>query len=110
VFTDIGAGLVVRAGQLNALPDGASLHGFLRMDATAVGYNATLQGGYFSSGNPHTVDPKRWVGAAEAGLAWNRGPYGLRASVIRQGNEIRQLPDSIGAQNFVRLQFSYTPQ
>lgn len=110
IFTDIGAGLTVRAGRLNALPDRDTFHGFLRVDAKAVGYNATLQGGYFSSGNPHTVEPKRGVGAAEVGVAWIRAPYGLRVSLVRQGNEIRDLPNSQGAQNYVRLQFSYTPR
>jgi hypothetical protein len=80
------------------------------MYGNAVGYNATLQGGYFSSHNPHTVEPKRWVGAAEAGVAWNKGAYGLRASLVRHSNEIRDLPNSIGSQNFVRLQISYAPQ
>lgn len=110
IFTDIGAGLAVRAGRLNALPDRDTFHAFLRVNAKAVGYNATLQGGYFSSGNPHTVDPKRGVGAAEAGIAWTRAPYGIRVSIARQGNEIRDLPNSQGAQNYVRLQFSYTPR
>lgn len=110
IFTDIGAGLTVRAGRLNALPGRDTFHAFLRVDAKAVGYNATLQGGYFSSGNPHTVEPKRGVGMAEAGVAWIRAPYGFRISIVRQGNEIRDLPDSQGAQNYVRLQFSYTPR
>lgn len=109
IVTDAGVGVTVRAGQLNLLPDKPTLHGFVRMYANAVGYNATLQGGYFSENNPHTVEPKRWVGAAEAGLAWNKGPYGFRASLVRHSNEIRDLPNSVGAQNFVRLQFSYAP-
>jgi len=109
IFTDVGIGASLRAGRLPALPDQPTLHGFLRVDATAVGYNAMLQGGYFSSNNPRTVDPKRWVGEAELGLAWNAGPYGVRTSVVRRSNEIRGLANSVGAQNFVRLLFSYTP-
>jgi lipid A 3-O-deacylase len=109
IVTDAGVGVTVRAGQLNLLPNKPTLHAFLRMYANAVGYNATLQGGYFSKNNPHTVEPKRWVGAAEAGVAWNKGPYGLRVSLVRHSNEIRDLPNSIGSQNFVRLQISYAP-
>jgi lipid A 3-O-deacylase len=110
IVTDGGVGVTIRAGQLNLMPNQSTLHGFVRMYANGVGYNATLQGGYFSSNNPHTVEPKRWVGAAEAGVAWNKGAYGLRASLVRHSNEIRDLPNSIGAQNFIRLQISYAPE
>ena len=109
IYTDAGVGLTLRAGQLNPLPEQSTLHGFIRLDANAIGYNATLQGGYFSQGNPHVVKPKRLVGEAEAGLVWNRGAYNISASIVRRGNEISELPNSIGAQNFVRLWFSYTP-
>lgn len=109
IFTDAGAGVTVRAGQLNQLPDQAALHGFLRIDSRAVGHNATLQGGYFSSQNPHTVAPKRWVGEAEIGVFWSHAPYGASASVVRRSNEISALSNAIGAQNFARLQFVYTP-
>lgn len=109
IFTDIGANMVVRAGQLTVLPGEPTFHAYLRADIRAVGYNATLQGGYFSDNDPHTVDPKRWVGEAEAGVVWRRGPYGINAGLVRRGNEIRGLPASVGAQNFLRLQFSYTP-
>jgi hypothetical protein len=107
IVTDGGVGVTVRAGQLNLLPDKPTLHAFLRTYVNAVGYNATLQGGYFSDNSPHTVEPKRAVGAAEVGVAWNKGPYGFRASLVRHSNEIRDLPQSIGAQNFVRLQLSF---
>ena len=109
IFTDIGAGLTMRAGRLNMLPDQSTLHAFLRIDGRAVGYNATMQGGYFSKDNVHTVSPKRFVGEAEIGVAWNAAPYALNAGVVRRGNEVRGLPDSIGTQNFVRLQISYAP-
>ncbi|MES2932086.1 MAG: lipid A deacylase LpxR family protein [Pseudomonadota bacterium] len=74
IFTDVGAGLTLRAGRLNLLPDQATLHGFVRLDARAVAYDATLQGGYFSKQNPYTVQPKRLLGEAELGLVWNRAP------------------------------------
>jgi len=109
IFTDAGAGVTLRAGRLNLLPDQSTLHAYLRIDGRAVGYNATLQGGYFSKGNSHTVKPKRLVGEAEIGLAWNSAPYAISVSVIRRSNEIRDLSNAIGAQNFARLQFSYTP-
>lgn len=109
IYTDAGASLTVRAGRLNLLPVQDAFYAFARLDGRAVAYNATLQGGYFSSGNGRTVQPKRWVGEAELGVAWNSGPYGATAAVVRRSNEVRDLPNSVGAQNFARLQFSYTP-
>ncbi len=110
IFTDAGAGIVLRGGRLNLLPDEATLHGFVRLDARAVGYNATLQGGYFSSGNPHTVAPKRVVGEAEIGVAWNQAPFALSASIVRRSTEVRDLSNAVAAENFARLLFSYTPR
>jgi lipid A 3-O-deacylase len=109
IFTDIGAGLTLRAGELNLLPDQSTLHAYLRVDGRAVGYNATMQGGYFSKNNLHTVAPKRFVAEAEIGVAWRSAPYGLNIGIVRRGNEVRDLPNSIGAQNFARLQVSYAP-
>jgi lipid A 3-O-deacylase len=109
IFTDAGVGLTLRAGELQLMPHQPTLHGYLRLDADAIGYNATLQGGYFSKDSPHTVKPKRFAGEAEAGLVWNRGAWGISGSVIRRSNEIDGLTNGIGAQNYVRLQFSYTP-
>jgi lipid A 3-O-deacylase len=110
IATDGGVGATVRAGRLNLLPSGSTFHGYVRGTVNAVGYNATLQGGYFTKNNPHTVDPKRWVGSAEAGIAWSGEEYGLRLALVRHSNEIRALPESVGAQDFVRLQFAYTPK
>lgn len=109
IFTDAGAGITLRAGQLTPASGLSAAHAFLRIDATAVAYNATLQGAYFSSGNPHTVQPKRLVGEAELGWIWSSAPYGMRMSIVRRGNEIKDLPNSVGSQNFARLQFSYSP-
>ena len=109
IFTDAGAGLTLRAGQLTAAAEQSSAYGFLRIDGRAVGYNATLQGGYFSRDNPHTVKPKRSVGEVELGLQWSGAQYGARISIVRRGNEIDGLSNAIGGQNFARLQFSYTP-
>lgn len=109
IFTDVGAGLTVRAGRLNQLPDQSTLHAYLRVDGRAVGYNATMQGGYFSKNNLHTVAPKRFVGEAEVGIAWNSAPYAANIGIVRRGNEVRDLPNSLGTQDFVRLQISYAP-
>lgn len=108
VFTDATLGVTVRAGRLDLLPDAPALHGFLRLGGRGVAYDATLQGGYFSQGNPHTVRPKRLVGEAEVGIVWQQARYGIRASLVRRGNVIRDWPDAAGAQNFARLQFSYS--
>ncbi|RJG00217.1 lipid A deacylase LpxR family protein [Noviherbaspirillum sedimenti] len=109
IHTDVGAGVTVRAGQLPAFGEAAGLHGYLRLDARAVAYNATLQGGYFSSDNPHTVKPKRAVGEAELGLAWSGGQYGVTGAVVRRSTEIDALSNARGAQTFVRLMLVYTP-
>lgn len=109
IFTDAGASLLVRAGQLNILPSAPTFHAYLRTAVRAVGYNATLQGGYFTDNNPHVVDPNRFTGSAEAGVVWNRGAFGARLAFVRRSNEIRDLPDSFGVQNYLHLQFYYTP-
>lgn len=109
IHTDVSAAFLVRGGQLNAVPDQPTFHGFFRVEGRAVAYDATLQGGYFSTDSPHTVKPKRFTGEAEAGVVWNREPFGLTFSVVRRGNEIRELQTSKGTQSFLRLQLSYTP-
>lgn len=109
IFTDAGVSLLLRAGRLDALPGQQTLHAFVRADARAVGHNATLQGGYFSKDDPHTVKPKRFIGEAQIGVAWAGENFGAMLALVRRGNEIRALPDSAGAQNFLQIQFSYSP-
>jgi lipid A 3-O-deacylase len=109
IFTDAAAGATLRAGKLDLLPGQPAMHGFLRLEERLVGYNATLQGGYFSSDNPRTVNPKRVVGEIEVGVVWHSTPYGIKASVVRRGSEIRGLSEAAGAQNFASLQFVYAP-
>lgn len=109
IFTDAGAGIKMRVGRLNLLPEQPTLHGFFRLDGRAVAYNASLQGGYFSDDNPHTVKPKRFVPEVEAGIAWQEKSFGILLSIVHRGNEIRNLADSVGEQDFVRLSISYTP-
>jgi lipid A 3-O-deacylase len=108
IFADVGAGVTLRAGRLN-LPDQSTLHAYLRLDGRAVGYNATMQGGYFSKDNVHTVAPKRFVGEAEVGLVWNAAPFAVNFGIVRRGNEVRDLPNSVGSQNFARVRISYSP-
>lgn len=108
IYTDATLGVTMRAGRLNLLPDAPAMHGFLRLNGRAVAYDATLQGGYFSQDNPHTVRPKRLVGEAEVGIVWQQAPYGIRASLVRRGNVARDWPDAAGTQNFARLQFLYS--
>jgi hypothetical protein len=109
IYTDAGGGITMRTGRLGDLPNKPALYGLMRLDANFIAYNASLQGGYFSSGNVHTVEPKRIVGEAELGIVWRDGKYGVNASIVRRGNEIRDLSNAIGAQNFARLQFTYIP-
>lgn len=110
IFTDAGVGVQLRAGQLNQLPDQSTIHAFVRLDARAVAYDASLQGGYFSTHNPRTVSPKRAVGEAELGMVWNQVPFAVRVSVVRRSSEIAGLSNAVAAQNFARLMFSYTPR
>ncbi|MDB5853020.1 MAG: lipid deacylase LpxR family protein [Herminiimonas sp.] len=109
IFTDAGVGVTLRAGRLNQLPDEPTLHAYLRLDGRAVAYNATLQGGYFSQTDPHAVAPKRAVGEYEAGVTWAERHLAATVAFVRRGNEIRDLSNAVGAQNFLRLQFTYTP-
>lgn len=109
IFTDAGMGINVRFGKLNRLPEQETLHGFFKLDGRAVAYNASLEGGYFSSGNPHTVEPKRFVPEVEAGIVWREASFGVLLSIVHRGNEIKNLSNSIGEQDFVRLIISYTP-
>lgn len=109
IYTDAGASLLVRAGRLNTLPSDPAFYAYLRTEARAVGHNATLEGGYFTKNNPHTVEPKRVTGIAEVGVMWKQGAFAASLSLVRRGNEIKDLPESIGAQNYLHMQLSYSP-
>lgn len=109
IFTDAGAGLTLRLGRLQQTVNSSALYSFFRLDGRVVGYNASLQGGYFARNNPHTVSPERLVGEVEAGIAWQIPPYGVRISVMRRSNEIRGLTNSQGSQNIGILRFTYSP-
>lgn len=106
IFTDAGVELTLRAGRLNALSEQAAHYGFMRTEIQAVAYNATLQGGYFNH-QQTGVTPKTLVGEAELGYLWRTSGFGLSASLLRRSNEIRELSNAKGAQNFARIQISY---
>jgi lipid A 3-O-deacylase len=109
IFSDAGASVTLRAGRLNRLLDDPTFHAYLRLDGRAVAYNATLQGGYFSARDPHAVAPKRVVGEYEAGVTWAERHLAATVAFVRRGNEVRDLSNAVGAQSFLRLQFTYTP-
>lgn len=109
IFTDAGAGLTFRFGQLSKIPGHNGSNGFIHLDVRAVGYNASLQGALFSSGNTNTVTPKRMVGDIEAGWRWTLDHYDFLASVYRRSTEISAQSNATGAQNIAKLQFTYTP-
>jgi len=106
IFTDASAELTVRVGSLNALPEQSASYGFLRTELKAVAYNASIQGGYFNN-QATAVKPKNLVGEFEIGYLWRGENYGASASFIRRSNEIKELSNGQGAQNFARLQFIY---
>jgi len=106
IFTDAGAEIAVRFGRLNALPYQPASYGFLRGDVKAVGYNATIEGAYFSNDVPK-VHAKTIGGEMELGYVWQAGNYGATASIFRRANEIKEMSNAVGAQNIIRLQFFY---
>lgn len=106
IFTDASAELMIRGGNLNAMPEQVASYGFLRTELKAVAYNASIQGGYFNNQDT-AVKPKSLVGEFEVGYFWRGENYGASASFIRRSNEIKELSNGKGAQNFARLQIIY---
>lgn len=106
IFTDASGELLLRAGSLNVLPEQPASFAFARAEVKAIAYNATIQGGYFND-QASLVKPKTMVGELEIGYLWRNDSYGLSAAIIRRSNEIRQLSNGQGAQNFARLQVFY---
>lgn len=106
IFTDASIDTTVRFGQLNTLPEQIVHCGFLRTEIKQIGYDATLQGGYFNN-QATTAHLKRSLGELELGYQWRSVNYGLFASVVRRSTAIKDLSNNLGAQNFVRLQFNY---
>lgn len=110
IYTDASLHARLRAGSLNDLPQQSARYAYLGLQARAVGYDATMQGGYFSKNNLHTVQPKRLVGEIELGLQWQAQNWAGKLGVIRRSNTVRELENRLGAQNFASVQLSYTPR
>lgn len=109
IFTDLSTEATFRAGRLQVTADGAGVYGFARGSVRAVGYDATLQGGMLSDEDGRTVKPRRVTGEWELGIQWQQRSWACRLSVVRRGNEIAGLPESLGRQDFLRLVVSYFP-
>ncbi len=110
IFTDLSAEATLRAGRLQVTADGAGVYGFARGAVRVVGYDATLQGGMLSDEDGRTVRPRRVTGEWELGIQWQDRSWAWRLSVVRRGNEIAGLAESLGRQDFLRLVVSYFPQ
>lgn len=105
IFTDASVEATLRFGELNSLPEQPANFGFLRGEMKAIGYDATLQGGYFND-QQLLVRPQRLTHEFEMGFQWRSKNYGLSASVIRRSSGIKDLSNDLGSQNFVRLIFN----
>ena len=110
IFTDLTADATLRAGRLEPLANEAGLYVFARAAMRAVGHDATLEGGMLSDEQVRSVKPRRMSGEWELGLQWYQRSWAWRLSVVRRGNEIAGLPESLGRQDFLRLSISYFPQ
>lgn len=106
IFTDASAEMLWRYGQLNTLSSQASSHIFARAELKLVGYNATLQGGYFNA-HQAAITPKRLVPELELGYQYRGQVWGFYASVIRRNSEIKELPNAKAAQNIGKIQITY---
>jgi hypothetical protein len=106
IFTDASLEMSTRYGRLNALPEQAASYVFLRGEARAVAYNASLQGGYFNH-QTISITPQRLVPEVEFGYQYRNEKWGFLASVMRRGNEIKELREAQGAQNIGKIQISY---
>lgn len=107
IFTDLSADATLRAGHLHSPAYRGLAYGFLRGAVRAVGYDATLQGGFFSDEHARTVSPRRWTTELEAGLQWTAPLWGLRISFIRRSNEIAGLSSATGRQDMLRISLSF---
>lgn len=108
IHTDASAGFLLRAGNLGGAP--GAVHGFLRMEGRAVGWNASLSGGYFSGDQPRAVKAKRVTGEAELGVRWQGEEFSASAAIVHRANEMRVEPAGGGAQNFARIQIGWQPR
>lgn len=103
IFTDLSAALLWRYGKLNLLPDQPAKYWFARTELRMVGRNATIE----NSRLEPDLQAKAGVAEAELGYFWQAQDYGMSLSLIRRSSEVQQIPNSRGAQNFVRMQLQY---
>ncbi|MBR7799046.1 lipid A deacylase LpxR family protein [Undibacterium fentianense] len=106
IFTDLQSELVWRYGNLNQQTQNKSSFIFTRANLSIVAYNATLQGGLFSQ-NESAIHPRPLVAEVEAGYQFQGSKWGLYASVLRRGSEIKELSHAKAAQNFAKIQVYY---
>lgn len=107
IFADASAEMVMRYGNLPTTFKVSSQYAFAKADVRAVAYNATIQGGYFNQ-QILAVSPRRFVPEIEIGYLYRQQLWGVSASVVRRGSEIKELSNAKGAQNFIRLNFHYS--
>lgn len=105
IFTDASLEMSARYGRLNALPEQAASYVYLRGEARAVAYNASLQGGYFNH-QTVSITPQRMVPEVEFGYQYRNENWGFLVSVMRRANEIKELREAQGAQNIGKIQLS----
>lgn len=79
---------------------------FGRIESRMVGYNATLQGGWFSK-SPRTVEPERLVVDSEWGVAYATKRWSITYSVTTRGNEIKNNPFAVGTHKWGRVQLTW---
>lgn len=106
IFTDAGSDVLMRWGSLNALSTEPGSYLQARVGLRAVAYNATIQGGYFRQ-QKLAVSPKRLVPEVELGYVYQGPQWQIQASVIRRGNEIAELKNADGSQNFAKISVGY---
>ncbi len=119
VFIQGGGGTVLRVGRF-ATPFGAMSAGvptsphrgdraewflFGRIATFAVGYDATLQGGW-GSDSPRTVDPKRMLVATEWGASYHGHRWSLGYSVATRSTAVEAAPFSYTRHRWGRLLMS----
>lgn len=108
LFTDAQIDVVLRAGQLNALPEQAAHYTYARAALRASAHNATLQGGYFNR-QEFPFHAQTWVPEVELGYLYRQAHWGVSAAIVRRASEIKEWPSRLGAQNFAKVRLVYMP-
>ena len=108
LFTDAQIDVVLRAGDLNALPEQAAHYVYARAAVRGSAHNATLEGGYFNRQN-FAFHAQTWVPEVELGYHYRQSHWGVSAAIVRRASEIKEWPTRLGAQNFAKIRFVYVP-